>query len=337
MTGKMVVSGGGRISNIEALRLLSMLMVLNLHSFKGYDCGDGVLQALDFFRESTSICAVNVFILISGFFSIKWKLKSFYKLVFSLFFYSFSIYAVCVIIGVHPFHLKKFALCFFAMSFSWGFVRNYLILYFFAPLLNSFTDNHNNKTLFVFIVILFFAENFIFISYDAINFLEMYLIGRLIKKTNAVELLKYNASKFYWITTIVIFLVSYTLFLLFHLNAETMTSFFLAYSYASPFVILQAVSLFLVFARMRFESRFVNWCAASSLAIFLIHMHPSIKEIYFHLFDEHKIKKDFEILQYILYFYYHLCKISFDLFFVLLLLSLELNCYLCLDYILQCL
>ena len=219
------------------------------------------------------------------FFSIKWRIKSFYKLIFTLFFYSFSIYSVCVVIGVQTFNLKKFALCFFALSFSWGFIRNYLILYFFSPLLNAFTDNQNNKTLVIFVVILFFAENFIFISYDAINFIEMYLIGRLIRKTNAVETFKYSASKFYWIMTLVIFFFSYTLFLLFHLNAGTMTSLFLAYSYASPFVILQAVFLFLFFARMKFENRFVNWCAASSLAIFLIHMHPSVKNIYFNYSD----------------------------------------------------
>ena len=77
MIGKMTYLGGGRISNIEALRLLSMLMILNLHSFKGYDYGDGVWQAIDFFRESTSICAVNVFILISGFFPSNGELRVF--------------------------------------------------------------------------------------------------------------------------------------------------------------------------------------------------------------------------------------------------------------------
>ena len=76
------LGGVKRQSNIEALRLLSMLMVLNLHSFWGYvhNHGSVVFQAFDFFRESTSICAVNVFILISGYFGIKWKVKSFFNL-----------------------------------------------------------------------------------------------------------------------------------------------------------------------------------------------------------------------------------------------------------------
>ena len=73
-----VLSGGTRQSNIEALRLLSMLMVLNLHSFWGFEHGSGILQAVDFFRESTSICAVNTFLIISGYFGINWKFKSFF-------------------------------------------------------------------------------------------------------------------------------------------------------------------------------------------------------------------------------------------------------------------
>lgn len=48
--------GGDRQSNIEVLRLLSMLMVLNLHSFWGFEHGNGILQVIDFFRECTSIC-----------------------------------------------------------------------------------------------------------------------------------------------------------------------------------------------------------------------------------------------------------------------------------------
>lgn len=99
-----VIDGGGaRQSNIEALRMLSMLMVLNLHSFWGYEHGSGVMQALDFFRESTSICAVNVFLLISGYFGIKWKWKSFYNLIFQIFFYSFAVYIVACGIGVIEF------------------------------------------------------------------------------------------------------------------------------------------------------------------------------------------------------------------------------------------
>ena len=124
------ISGGGRESNIEALRLLSMLMVLNLHSFWGYDNGSGILQVLDFFRESTSVCAVNVFLLISGYFGIKWKWKSFYNLVFQVFFYSFVVYIVACNLGVVEFSIRDLLSNVKGLYASWGFVTGYILLYF---------------------------------------------------------------------------------------------------------------------------------------------------------------------------------------------------------------
>lgn len=42
-------------------------------------------------------------------------------------------------------------------------------------------------------------------------------------------------------------------------------------SYASPLLILSAAALLVCFARVHFQSRFVNWIAPSSLAVFIFH------------------------------------------------------------------
>jgi hypothetical protein len=280
--------GGQRQSNYEALRLLCMLMVLNLHSFAGYTNGNGLWQAFDFFRESTSICAVDCFLLISGYFGIKWKFKSFFNLVFQILFYSVGIYLVCVWMGITEWSLREFLVRFLCLyRNSWGFVVGYMILYFCAPLLNTFSQKVTSHELLVFIVVLFAATNFICLSVESnriFTYSLLYLIGRYLKKTDAPNSLKISASKAYWITTVVIFGLVY--FVLFKglkiISAETITTLpvgFLGFSYSAPFVILQAVFLFLVFSRLNFTSKFVNWCAASSFAIFLIHMHPTIKKI----------------------------------------------------------
>lgn len=94
-----LVHKGTRISNIELLRIVSMIMVLNLHTFGGTEHGAGIIQAMDFFRHSASICAVNTFIIISGYFGIKWKVKSIFNLIFQILFYSFGVYVVCTLIG----------------------------------------------------------------------------------------------------------------------------------------------------------------------------------------------------------------------------------------------
>lgn len=281
--------GGGktRQSNIEALRLLSMLMVLNLHSFWGYDHGSGVMQALDFFRESSSICAVNVFLLISGYFGIKWKLKSFYNLVFQIFFYSFGVYIVACGIGVVEFSLGGLLSNVKALYASWGFITGYVLLYFCSPLINSFVDKVDSRHLLITIFVIFIAENFICRNSGYLNYGLLYLIGRFLNKTRAVDSLEIKAGRYYWITTLLMFIIVYVLFRFLHItDAVAMQGLFVGYSYAAPLVILQAIFLFLVFGRMHLSSKFINWCASSCLAIFLIHMHPAIKEIGYYAITE---------------------------------------------------
>lgn len=265
-----------------------MVMVLNLHSFAGYTNGNGIWQAFDFLRESTSICAVDCFLLISGYFGIKWKFKSFFNLVFQILFYSVGIYLVCVGLEITEWSLKEFLVRFLCLyRNSWGFVVGYMILYFYAPLLNTFSKKVTSRELLIFMLVLFVATNFICLSVESnriFTYSLLYLIGRYLKKTDAPNTLKISASKAYWITTVVIFgLVYFVLFKGFKItSAVTITTLpvgFLGFSYSAPLVILQAVFLFLIFSRFNFKSKFINWCAVSSFAIFLIHMHPTIKEI----------------------------------------------------------
>lgn len=278
---KIVGLGSQRQSNIEALRLLSMLMVLNLHSFYGFEYGNGVLQAVDFFRETTSICAVDVFILISGYFGIRWKIKSFWNLVFQVFFYSFVVYGVAVFLGAIEFNRKDFGECFKALYKSWPFVSCYIALYFISPLLNVFAEKSEDKTILFYIIILFLAENFIMHvpGTNIFNFSLIYLVGRFLHKTEAPEKLKINAINAYSLTTIIIFLIVYSLFVLFHFDGDTMSRLVIGYNYSSPLIILQAIFLFMIFSRINIKSNAINWCASSCLAVFLIHWHPAIFEI----------------------------------------------------------
>lgn len=284
-----LIGGGGnnRQSNIEALRLLSMLMVLNLHSFWGYDHGSGVLQFADFFRESTSICAVNAFLLISGYFGIKWKFKSFFNLIFQLFFYAFGVYTIAVAFGFIEFSTKEFLYNATCIYKYWGFITAYVLLYMLSPMLNALAEKQTSRELLMTIIIFYVSEWLITRDCGSLNYGILYLIGRFIKKTDAVNRLEINATKSYWRMTILIFALVYGSYKLLHITtAEKMCGFVFGYSYSGPFVIMQAIFLFLVFARMNFTSKFINWCSASCLSIFLIHMHPAIRQIGYYNFTE---------------------------------------------------
>lgn len=264
-----------------------MLMVLNLHSFKGYTHGDGVLQYLDFFRESTSICAVDIFVLISGFFGIKWKVKGIYNLLFQCLFYSFAVYGISVQLGFIPFDKISFLKCFGCFFMSWGFITDYIVLYLISPLLNSFSERASKKELLLFIFVLFVAENTICFTTLILNFVLMYLIGRFVQKSDLVKVSDRKPWPLYLLCTIITSLLTYGLYKFTPINtASTMTLFPLGFAYSSPLIILQAVFLFLCFARMKFTSKLINWCASSCLAVFLIHMHPAIKQIGYYNYTE---------------------------------------------------
>ena len=135
-----------------------MLMVLNLHSFWGYDHGSGVLQAADFFRESTSICAVNVFLLISGYFGIKWQFKSFFNLIFQLFFYAFGVYTVAAAFGFIEFSTKEFLYNATCIYKYWGFITAYVLLYMLSPMLNALAEKQTSRELLMTIIIFYVSE-----------------------------------------------------------------------------------------------------------------------------------------------------------------------------------
>lgn len=264
-----------------------MLMILNLHSFWGYNHGSGILQFVDFFRESLCICAVDVFLIISGYFGIKWKFKSFWNLAFQLFFYAFGVYLVAVKMGVIEFNTHDFLINAKALYASWGFVTGYLLLYFCSPFLNAFSEASNSRTMLLTIVLLILVEWFICRDNHFLNYGLMYLIGRFLNKSNAGERLSMNAGRGYIIISVIITIVVVLLCRYTSCNtAELMCSSPLGYSYAAPLVIIQSIFLFITFYRWNFQSKFVNWLSASTLSIFLIHMHPAINEIGYYNYTE---------------------------------------------------
>lgn len=162
-----------------------------------------------------------------------------------------------------------------------------MLLYFCSPLLNSFVDKVDCRHLLILIFVIFIAENFICRNLGYLNYGLLYLIGRFLNKSKAVDCLEIKAGKYYWITTFFMFVIVYILFRFVHItDAATMQALVIGYSYAAPLVILQAIFLFLIFGRIHINNKFINWCGSSCLAIFLIHMHPAIKEIGYYSITE---------------------------------------------------
>ena len=128
-----------RQSNIELCRLASILLVMLVHSTTsslGYEVSLGVHLLTGF-----TVIGVNVFVLITGYFSTNPKKSSLANLAFICLFWMI-VRVVCRYGFGEPVTFKHL---FFITSSNW-FIASYIGLLFLTPILNSFCKSVPQKT-----------------------------------------------------------------------------------------------------------------------------------------------------------------------------------------------
>lgn len=286
-----------RKSNFELLRLICMFLVLILHAnFLSIGAPVyGETPKVEFFVrnliEAVPFIAVNVFILISGYFSIRPSVKSVVNLLFCCLFYSVGIrlfyYIIIAIKGGQP--QFDFFSSFLFISNSVWFVADYLMLMVFAPMLNAFSEKASKRTcILTLAIMLLFAFYFglykgylvEYISgFSFVTFIMMYLIGRVLRQNK--EWLQTHIKPYMVIAGYLIGLLGFYAMIvvagykghgfyyyLDHLGTSRI------FTYTNPFVILSAVCFFWLFAQKEFYSNRINKFARSTFAILLIHSNP---------------------------------------------------------------
>lgn len=270
-----------RQSNFELLRLVSMFFILILHI--NNDNGLGIIghsiPATAF--EGFCIVAVNCFVLISGYFSIKVSWKSFLRLFILGFTYTFA-FAVFYSIYNQEIQYKRIILSFFTFSHSpYWFVNVYFGLYLLSPLLNKLTNALSKKDFIVYLAILtfinvymgFFSKNEKFndSGYNIMNFIYLYFIGRYINiYCNESH---HNKKSKYWVIYICCSLIIAGTILVTHkfgirgIYVLGLNSL----NYNSPLVLISSIALFMCFKNIQIKNKTINWFASSALAIYLIH------------------------------------------------------------------
>jgi surface polysaccharide O-acyltransferase-like enzyme len=182
-----------RESNFELLRLVCMFFILVLHVNNGglfKDLGDIGQSIPASIFESFCIVAVNCFVLISGYFEIKFNWKSFVHLFIFCFSYTFG-FAVLFSLYRNEILLKRIILSFFTFSHSpYWFVNVYFGLFLFSPILNNLIKDLTKYDFLVYLIILtivnvylgFYTQNGRFndSGYNIMNFIYLYFIGRYI-------------------------------------------------------------------------------------------------------------------------------------------------------------
>jgi len=153
MSEKVINQSGGnapvRQLNMELMRIVAMMLVLLVHAtflsnpwpVRQMFEDDFVSTFVFSYVEALALVCVNCFILISGYFSIRPKWKSFLNLIFLIYFYKLLIFGgYCFIKGFDNQHLVLAV-----YPFTDWFVGAYLGLYLLSPVINRFADNAAEK------------------------------------------------------------------------------------------------------------------------------------------------------------------------------------------------
>lgn len=290
-----------RNTNIEILRIISILGVIVLH-YNNANMGKAFIYAKNIpsnmniliFAECLCICAVNLFVLLSGYFMCRnanRSLKKPVRLIFEVIFFSVIFYVLKVGLGIEIFDRTNFFYKFIPANY---FVVLYITLYFISPYINIMLNNvceKNLKHLIIIIMILFsiypsLVELFNEITstsilglssigmygsqygYTIVNFILIYILGAYLKIT---EYQSYNKRKCFALFILSAFII----FLWYHfgdfIGKDTTGS---ALSYCNPFCIAEAALLFMIFNQLKIKnSKIVNYFAKGSFVVFLVHTH----------------------------------------------------------------
>ena len=287
-----------------------MFMIIWIH-FTGYsivECAEkyarqsGFVSLLPQLIHGICWCAVNTFILISGYFSIRPKAKSFFNLYLVCAFYAGILYVSHLYLTGS--HLNRWVIYNTLMPFGlweksthWWFIPNYMILYMLSPMLNKLIDNISKREFRLFlllqaIVVFYFGwyRNMVWndLGLNFINFVFLYFIGRYIALySNESKFVANGGGGLLWllfgvIMGIISWLVNMT-------NIQISWMVFTE-QYNSPLCIASAISLFMSFKLIHIrQNRVINWLAASALPIYLVHnnfyiisetLYKSITHIY---------------------------------------------------------
>lgn len=288
-----------RLSNIELLRILCMFGVLIVHAnFGALDIptkpelidktGVCVSRIL---IESFSIVAVNTFVLLSGWFGIRFKGVALAKLIFQCLFFTCIIYSLYLFYG-GTVTIEGLKSCVMLTKNVW-FVKCYIGLFLLSPVLNSFVE-HTDRKIFKYVIICFFvyqsmygwlfeAQDWIQHGYSGWSFIGLYLLARYVKVYRPkLSCLKKEYDIMIYVTLSVLTALCMLLFV----YIDKYTYFILFMHYTSPLIIIAALYLLLFFSKVNLTSSCINWIASSCFAVYIQHfmifplvMNPLIKNV----------------------------------------------------------
>ena len=298
-----------RQSNFELMRLISMFFIVIFHVIvhgKILDSSNEILHLISSIITTIIIIHVNSLVFLTGYFNIDKKeisLKKAGKLLATTWFYKASI--ILLFLYFHFVSIDKVTLLEELLPLDrnhYWFISCYIVIYILSPYLNKVVENLSEKDFSKFLLWLMILlsiiptitnnHNWPNDGQNIINFALLYYLGAYFKRypiqnnyhfkhVSKRKILYFLIGSFFGIVMIRLSLYYFGLKLFSMENhglkwvGEIMINDFSRYS--SPLVIIQSCLYCLVFANLKFHSKIINFSAASTFGIYLIHDNHNVR------------------------------------------------------------
>ena len=275
-----------RNSSFELLRILSQVFIVLYHICYIWQ---GKTYSSQAFFQAVSIplhIGVVVFVLLSGYFTIKLKASGLVKLLGIFFVYCLPEIIFSIAASKDTLHTAR-SLMFFSNSHFW-FIKIYLYLFLVSPMINIWLKNATERQRWYMVAVFAFiacymatsrGDNSLTTGKNLTNFIYFYLVGNQLYyyRDRWINIKTSKLLLSYAVFNIVILTLEYFM----HGNIVGKMTKSLSFPYSSPLILVGAVMFFMIIGKQRIQSRFINYVAASSLAIYLIHgSRPYLPELH---------------------------------------------------------
>lgn len=275
-----------RESNMELLRIASIIAIIYYHIlvFVHNKSGEPIYQAMFLPLH----VGVLLFVMISGYFHIKFSIKKLIMIIGPMVVYSIPSILSAISDEGYSFQIITNQLLFVSHSQYW-YMRTYIGLFLLAPVINKYLDTCSNKNRIALIVCLLFIATWqgttcgdpsLYAGKNIINFMLLYSIGDTFRRyNNLIKQIPIHKLILAYLLLNTLLVGTYAYF---SELAIARIIYRLSYQYCSPILLLNSILVFFIFMKISIMSALINNIARSVLAIYLIHCNnvffPTIVE-----------------------------------------------------------
>lgn len=273
-----------RNSIFELIRIIAMFMIVIYHLIMFFVSPYYSTESLYKGIQIPLHIGVILFVFISGYWGIKCTMKGLIKLItmVAIYFLPIALLTDIYMGGEIKTIIKD---CLFISHSPYWFIRTYLCLYLFSPVLNYYLENITAKKRNVLIGVLCFISIYIGTTQgdptlsegkNLANFSLLYILGNTLHEYE--ENWKKLSNKFLIPLYISLNFLLVATYCMFDGDFIRRIIWIMSFEYCSPILIVNALLFFIIIAKHQLHSKWINYIASSMFAVYLIHCQPFIEQ-----------------------------------------------------------